>query len=187
MYTRSKTPESIAQMPSNSEQKMSKKDNSSSNLELLGSSSRLSAALKNASVLARFGRLEPRRGTLYSVAHESPTYRLRCYEVKKSHKKLIPIILVPPLMMSADVFDVSKKISAVDYLTEQGFSVWLVDFGEPAEQEGGLHRDMSDHVIAVNDAIDFVYAEKRKPVHLAGYCQGGIFCYLATAYRLPEI
>ncbi|RLA46353.1 MAG: hypothetical protein DRR06_05275 [Gammaproteobacteria bacterium] len=162
---------------------MTKKDNTSGGLELLGSSSRLSSALKNASVLARFGRLEPRRGTLYSVTHESPTYRLRCYEIKKSRKTRIPIILVPPLMMSADVFDVSKKISAVDYLTEQGFSVWLVDFGEPAEQEGGLHRDMSDHVIAVNDAIDFVYAEKRKPVHLAGYCQGGIFCYLATAYR----
>ncbi|OUS12513.1 hypothetical protein A9Q89_06420 [Gammaproteobacteria bacterium 53_120_T64] len=89
-------------------------------------------------------------------------------------------------MMSADVFDVSKKISAVDYLTEQGFSVWLVDFGEPADQEGGLHRDMSDHVVAVNDAIDFVYAQVGKPVHLGGYCQGGIFCYLAAAYRKSE-
>ncbi|MEZ0121714.1 MAG: AMP-binding protein [Candidatus Reddybacter sp.] len=162
---------------------MGKKDKPSSGLELLGSSSRLSAAFKNASVLARFGRLEPRRGTLYSVPHESPIYRLRCYEVKKSRKARVPIILVPPLMMTADVFDVSKKISAVDYLTEQGFSVWLVDFGEPADQEGGLHRDMSDHVVAVNDAIDFVYAQQRKPVHLAGYCQGGIFCYLAVAYR----
>ncbi len=162
---------------------MSKTDKSGSGLEILGSSSRLAAAFKNASVLARFGRLEPRRGTLYSVPHESPIYRLRCYEVKKSRKARVPIILVPPLMMSADVFDVSKKISAVDYLTEQGFSVWLVDFGEPADQEGGLHRDMSDHVVAVNDAIDFVYAQQRKPVHLAGYCQGGIFCYLAAAYR----
>ena len=162
---------------------MSGKNKSGSGLELLGSSSRLSAALKNASVLARFGRLEPRRGTLYSVPHESPIYRLRCYEVNKSRKARVPIILVPPLMMSADVFDVSKKISAVDYLTEQGFSVWLVDFGEPADQEGGLHRDMSDHVVAVNDAIDFVYSQQRKPVHLAGYCQGGIFCYLAVAYR----
>ena len=162
---------------------MSEKDKSGSSLEILGSSSRLAAAFKNASVLARFGRLEPRRGTLYSVPHESPIYRLRCYDVKKSRKALVPIILVPPLMMTADVFDVSKKISAVDYLTEKGFSVWLVDFGEPADQEGGLHRDMSDHVIAVNDAIDFVYAQQRKPVHLAGYCQGGIFCYLAVAYR----
>ena len=162
---------------------MSKTDKIGSGLEILGSSSRLAAAFKNASVLARFGRLEPRRGTLYSVPHESPIYRLRCYDVKKSRKARVPIILVPPLMMSADVFDVSKKISAVDYLTGQGFSVWLVDFGEPADQEGGLHRDMSDHVVAVNDAIDFVYSQQRKPVHLAGYCQGGIFCYLAVAYR----
>ncbi|MDF1830998.1 MAG: AMP-binding protein [Porticoccaceae bacterium] len=162
---------------------MTEKDRPTGGFEILGSTSRLAAALKNASVLARFGRLEPRRGTLYSVPHESPVYRLRCYDVKNSRKACVPIILVPPLMMSADVFDVSKKISAVDYLNEQGFSVWLVDFGEPADQEGGLHRDMSDHVVAVNDAIDFVYAQQRKPVHLAGYCQGGIFCYLAVAYR----
>jgi len=162
---------------------MDKKDKTGSGLELLGSASRLSSALKNASALARFGRLEPRRGTLYSVPHETPIYRLRCYDVNKSRKTLTPVILVPPLMMSSDVFDVSKKISAVDYLTNQGFSVWLVDFGEPAEQEGGLHRDMSDHVVALNDAIEFVYAQQRKPVHLAGYCQGGIFCYLAVAYR----
>ncbi len=162
---------------------MKEKDKLAGGFEILGSSSRLASALKNASVLARFGRLEPRRGTLYSVPHESPVYRLRCYELKKTNKARVPIILVPPLMMSADVFDVSKKISAVDYLSEQGFSVWLVDFGEPADQEGGLHRDMSDHVVAVNDAIDFVYAEHRQPVHLAGYCQGGIFCYLAVAYR----
>ncbi|PCJ38386.1 MAG: hypothetical protein COA75_01090 [Cellvibrionales bacterium] len=162
---------------------MSEKDKFGSSLELLGNSSRLASAFKNASVLARFGRLEPRRGTLYSVPHETSVYRLRCYEVNKPRKTRIPIILVPPLMMSADVFDVSKKISAVDYLTEQGFSVWLVDFGEPADQEDGLHRDMSDHVVAVNDAIDFVYSQQNKPVHLLGYCQGGIFCYLAVAYR----
>lgn len=88
---------------------MTEKDRPTGGFEILGSTSRLAAALKNASVLARFGRLEPRRGTLYSVPHESPVYRLRCYDVKNSRKACVPIILVPPLMMSADVFDVSKK------------------------------------------------------------------------------
>ncbi len=154
--------------------------------ELLGATSRISMALKNASVIARFGRLEPRTGAVYYVANESPDYRLRCYETKKSTTKRTPIILVPPLMISADVFDVAADNSAVTYLTEQGFSVWLVDFGSPEHQEGGLEKDLTDHVLAVNDAIDFVYAETRVPVHLAGYCQGGIFCYLATAFRNSE-
>jgi len=145
--------------------------------------SRLNAAVKNASVIARFGRLQARTGTVYYVAHESANYRLRCYEIKKSDTKRIPIILVPPLMIAADVYDMSQDNSSVTYLTEQGYSVWVVDFGSPEHLEGGLERDFSDHILAVNDAIDFVYEKKQHPVHLGGYSQGGIFCYLATAYR----
>ena len=150
---------------------------------LLNTPSRLSAAVKNGSAIARFGRLQVRTGTVYYVAHESENYRLRCYEIKKSKTERIPIILVPPLMISADVYDLSLENSTVTYLTEQGYSVWVVDFGSPEHQEGGLDRDFSDHILAVNDAIDYVYAKKQLPVHLGGYSQGGIFCYLATAYR----
>ena len=150
---------------------------------ILDTPSRLSATIKNASAIARFGRLQARTGTVYYVAHESANYRLRCYEIKKSKAKRIPIILVPPLMISADVYDMSHESSTVTYLTEQGYSVWVVDFGSPEHQEGGLDRDFSDHILAVNDAIDFVYEKKQLPVHLGGYSQGGIFCYLATAYR----
>ncbi|MBQ0719167.1 MAG: alpha/beta fold hydrolase [Gammaproteobacteria bacterium] len=159
-----------------------KKDNKKRS-QLSDTPSRLSAAIKNASVIARFGRLQARTGTVYYVAHESANYRLRCYEIKKSSAKRLPIILVPPLMISADVYDMSQDNSSVTYLTEQGYSVWVVDFGSPEHQEGGLDRDFSDHILAVNDAIDHVYSKKQLPVHLGGYSQGGIFCYLATAYR----
>ncbi|OUS12812.1 hypothetical protein A9Q89_05315 [Gammaproteobacteria bacterium 53_120_T64] len=144
---------------------------------------RLSAAIKNGSAIARFGRLQARTGTVYYIAHEGENYRLRCYEIKKSDSKRIPIIIVPPLMISAEVFDVDPESSAVAYLTAQGYSVWIVDFGAPERQVGGLERNFSDHILAVNDAIDYVYEQKKVPVHLAGYCQGGIFCYLAAAYR----
>ncbi len=164
------------------EEDMPDKDNKKRK-QLLDTPSRLSAAVKNATVIARFGRLQARTGTVYYVAHESANYRLRCYEIKKSSAKRIPIILVPPLMISADVYDMSHDNSSVSYLTEQGYSVWIVDFGSPEHQEGGLERDFSDHILAVNDAIDFVTNKKQQPVHLGGYSQGGIFCYLATAYR----
>ncbi len=158
-----------------------KQDGNSS--ERSGASSRISMALKNASVIARFGRLEPRTGTVYYVASENANYRLRCYEIKQSNTKSVPIVLVPPLMISADVYDMSSDSSSVAYLTEQGYSVWVVDFGAPEHQEGGLERDFSDHILAVNDAIDHVSSTKNMPVHLGGYSQGGIFCYLATALR----
>ncbi len=148
-----------------------------------GAASRISMALKNASFIARFGRLEPRTGAVYYVANENANYRLRCYEIKQSNTKSVPVILVPPLMISANVYDMSTDSSAVTYLTALGYSVWVVDFGAPEHQEGGLERDFSDHILAVNDAIDHVSSTKSMPVHLGGYSQGGIFCYLATAYR----
>ncbi len=159
------------------------KNKNKKHLPLLDTPSRLSAAVKNASVIARFGRLQARTGTVYYVAHENTNYRLRCYEIKTSKSKRIPIVLVPPLMISADVYDISPENSAVTYLTELGYSVWVVDFGSPEHQEGGLERDFSDHILAVNDAIEFVYKQKQLPLHLGGYSQGGIFCYLAAAYR----
>ena len=103
------------------------KKNSNKRSQLLDTPSRLSATIKNASAIARFGRLQARTGTVYYVAHESKNYRLRCYEIKKSKAKRIPIILVPPLMISADVYDMSQESSTVTYLTEQGYSVWVVD------------------------------------------------------------
>ena len=62
----------------------------------------------------------------------------------------------------------------------------MVDFGSPEHEEGGLERDLADHVVAVSDAIDRVRRSTGSDVHLGGYSQGGMFCYQAAAYRRGE-
>jgi putative long chain acyl-CoA synthase len=86
-------------------------------------------------------------------------------------------------MMSAEVWDVSPETSAVRFLRERGAQPWVVDFGNPEREKGGLSRTLTDHVLAVNDAIDRVRRETGRNVHAAGYCQGGMFIYQAAAYR----
>ena len=86
-------------------------------------------------------------------------------------------------MLAADVYDVSPASSAVTVLHDRGADPWVVDFGAPEHEEGGLERDLADHVVAVSDAIDRVRAITGSDVHLAGYSQGGMFCYQAAAYR----
>ena len=94
-----------------------------------------------------------------------------------------PIVLVPPMMISAEVWDVSPSTSAVTALYEAGLDPWVIDFGAPDLEAGGLERTLTDHVVAVSDAVDLVVEATGRSVHLGGYSQGGMFCYQAAAYR----
>ena len=45
-----------------------------------------------------------------------------------------PILLIPPLMMTTEVWDVSPSTSAVAALHEAGIDPWVVDFGHPDQR-----------------------------------------------------
>jgi putative long chain acyl-CoA synthase len=94
-----------------------------------------------------------------------------------------PVLLVPPLMLAAEVYDVSPRTSGVNILHEHGIDPWVIDFGAPEREKGGLERTLGDHVVAVSDAVDLVREETGRRVHLGGYSQGGMFVYQAAAYR----
>jgi putative long chain acyl-CoA synthase len=96
------------------------------------------------------------------------------------------VLLVPPMMLATEVYDVSPQASAVTELHRLGMDPWVVDFGAPEHEEGGLERTLTDHVLAVSDAIDRVRRATGRDVHLTGYSQGGMFCYQCAAYRRSD-
>jgi putative long chain acyl-CoA synthase len=146
---------------------------------------RLGAAAQNALEVARFGGLETNEEqSPYDVFAEQRVYRLRHYYSDGNAGP--PVVLVPPMMLAAEVYDVSPATSAVTILREHGVDPWVVDFGAPEREEGGLERTLTDHVLAVSDAVDRVRKATGVDVHLAGYSQGGMFCYQAAAYRRNE-
>jgi putative long chain acyl-CoA synthase len=149
------------------------------------SASTLGAAAQNAFEVARFGGLETdEEPSPYEVFSAQRVFRLRHYFAESAAGP--PILLIPPLMLAADVYDVSPASSAVAVLHEAGVDPWVVDFGAPEREEGGLERTLADHVVAVSDAIEQVREATGRDVHLAGYSQGGMFCYQAAAYRRGE-
>ncbi len=149
--------------------------------------SRIGAAVQNALEVARFGGLSTdEEASPYEVAAEHRVYRLRHYHVDSARGQGPPVLLVPPMMLAAEVYDVSPSRSAVTILREHGVDPWVVDFGAPEREEGGLERTLADHVLAVSDAVDRVRAATGRDVHLGGYSQGGMFCYQAAAYRLGD-
>jgi len=147
---------------------------------------RLGRAAQNALEVARFGGLDTgEEPTPHEVVASHPMYRLRRYRWPGVAPQGAPVLLVPPLMLSAEVYDVSPGSSAVGALTRAGIDAWVIDFGAPEREAGGLERTLTDHVLALSEAIDEVVAEAG-PLHLSGYSLGGMFCYQAAAYRRTE-
>jgi putative long chain acyl-CoA synthase len=144
---------------------------------------RLGAAAQNAFEVARFGGLTTdEQPSPYDVVTEQRVYRLRNYFPDAGTGRP-PVLLVPPMMLAAEVYDVSSATSAVQILDQNGVDPWVVDFGAPEREEGGLERTLTDHVLAVSDAVERVRNATGLDVHLGGYSQGGMFCYQTAAYR----
>jgi putative long chain acyl-CoA synthase len=120
---------------------------------ITGPIGRLGAAAQNALEVARFGGLATdEQPSPYVVAAEHRVYRLRRYYSGPGPA----ILLVPPLMLAAEIYDVSPATSAVTILHQHGIDPWVVDFGAPEREEGGMERTLADHVLAVSDAVDRV-------------------------------
>ncbi|MEU5882010.1 AMP-binding protein [Spirillospora sp. NPDC047279] len=146
---------------------------------------RLGSTAQNALEVARFGGLDLDTDVDASpseVVTEQRVYRLKHYYPGGSEKRP-PMLLVPPLMITAEVYDISSRVSAVATLHELGVDPWVVDFGAPEREPGGLERTITDHVVAVSDAVERIREATGQDVHLAGYSQGGMFVYQAAAYR----
>lgn len=118
----------------------------------------------------------------FTVAFEDRRVALRHYQ-SAGPARGRPLLLVPPLMVTSAIYDISPDLSAVAWLGSQSADVWLADFGAPEAKAGGLLRTLDDHVLAVSDCIEFIARETGEDVHLIGYSQGGMFCYQAAAYR----
>ncbi|HSN83691.1 MAG TPA: alpha/beta fold hydrolase [Polyangiales bacterium] len=154
---------------------------------LLAPFRRIAMATENALELARLGHFTDPEHAPYKVAHQMPIARLRRYGGDDHHPSVAaPLLLIPPLMVTAEIYDVAPDISGVTALTRMGLDVWVIDFGSPEQEEGGMKRTLDDHVKAVSHAIDFVRDTTGHDVHLLGYSQGGMFAYQTAAYRASE-
>lgn len=150
---------------------------------------RLLATAQNGLEVLRLGGLETESEvTPFDVVERRPMYRLRRYfpdavRMVDGVSDRPAVLLIPPMMMSADVFDVTREKGGAGVLFDEGIDPWVIDFGSPDREDGGLARNLADHIVAVSQAVDQVIAHTGRDVHLSGYSQGGMFAYQAAAFR----
>ena len=96
----------------------------------------------------------------------------------------VPVILVPPLMTTTDIFDLVPEHSLANTLLENGFNVYLVDFGKPDKNDS--HLKIDDYVL--NYLYRIIHMVKKhtssNQVTLLGYCLGGTFSILYGSVSL---
>ncbi|WP_236147539.1 acyl-CoA synthetase [Mycolicibacterium sp. CH28] len=149
---------------------------------------RLMATAQNGFEVLRWGGLET--GVVpspFQIVESKPMYKLRRYFPPDNRPGQPPagppVLMVHPMMMSANMWDVTQEDGAVGILHAAGIDPWVIDFGSPDEVEGGMERTLTDHIVALGEAIDTVKDITGHGVHLVGYSQGGMFCYQTAAYR----
>ncbi|WP_416565707.1 AMP-binding protein [Nocardia testacea] len=153
---------------------------------LAGTARRVMSTAQNGLEVIRFGGLgRDTESSPFEIAERRPMYRLRHYFPATPTGGPV-VLLVPPLMVNADIWDVNGDDGAVGILHRGGIDCWVIDFGSPSVEEGGWKRDLADHVLAVNTAIDTVCAATGRDVHLMGYSQGGMFAYQTAAFRASK-
>jgi len=97
----------------------------------------------------------------------------------------VPLLLVFALINRPDIFDLRPGSSLVAYLLEEGFDVFLIDWGEPDEEDAemGFDEYVCDELHwGIRETLRASGAEE---LTLLGWCMGGTMCAMYCGLDCP--
>lgn len=99
------------------------------------------------------------------------------YRYRSSRREYpVPLLLVFALINRPDIFDLRPGASLIEYLLDEGFDVFLVDWGSPADEDAemGLDEYVCDELHwAIRETLRAGGADE---LTLMGWCIGATLC-----------
>lgn len=94
------------------------------------------------------------------------------------HQHDIPLVLVPPLGVSTETFDLMPQRSLVRFMAACGFKTYLVDWGKPKKEHA--HLNLKDYSYTMlGTALEKIRAHSGSDeVSMMGWCMGGLLMLL---------
>lgn len=105
-------------------------------------------------------------------------------DVPKKYKT--PLLMVYALINKPYILDLTKGNSLVEYLLEQGFDVYMLDWGTPGYED--RHMKLDDYILDyIPRAVKKVLrTSKANDISVLGYCMGGTMTSIFASLN-PEL
>ena len=125
------------------------------------------------------GRTEPKVGlTPKDTVYSRGTMRLYRYRPVTNEVYRVPVILTMSLISKPYIFDLVPGQSFVEYLLNQGFDVFMVDWGVPRPEDHKLR--LEDYVLELLPRCveEVQRITREQEFSMVGYCMGGLFALM---------
>ena len=115
------------------------------------------------------------------VIHKRGTLQLYHYRAQTDEVYRVPLLLIMSLVSKPYILDLAPGQSFVEYLVQQGFDVYMIDWGVPRSEDKRLK--LEDYVLDfIPECIDKVLEDSGEDeLSIAGYCMGGLLSILYAA------
>ncbi len=119
------------------------------------------------------------------VVYQDGKMKLLHYIPVVPKTQVVPLLIIYALVNKPYILDLQPDRSVIRRLVEEGFDVYMIDWGSPTEVDKFLTLD--DYINwYINDVVDFIRNKHNiDSISILGYCMGGTLSVMFTALH-PE-